>query len=66
MSWIKVKDGLPENIETVLAWTVQGYMLVWYSSTHQQWHMDDNDLPLVDGFVVAWQRIEEYNWEDDE
>ena len=66
MSWIKTKDGLPEDIGTVLAWTSQGYLLVWYSSTHQQWRMDDNGLPLADGYVVAWQRIEEYNWEDDE
>ena len=66
MSWTKTKDRLPEGNETVLAWTGQGYVLAWYSSPHQQWHADGNNLPLADGFVVAWQRIEEYNWEDDE
>lgn len=62
MNWIKVKDRLPEDSATVLAWTSRAdTVLAWYSPIAEQWLTDDDNLPLADGFVVAWQKIKQYN-----
>ena len=61
MNWIKVKDRLPENNKTVLAWTSRAdTVFVWYNLITEQWLTDDDNLPLADGFIVAWRKIEEY------
>ena len=69
MSWIKTKDRLPRsNGYDVLAVTEDGgYIVAFYSDALKRWYLGNGAcIPLADGYVVAWQRIEEYNWEDDE
>lgn len=68
MSWIKVKDRLPEGGTSALAMTNEGdYVVVFYSATDKHWHTDGIPcLPLVDDFIVAWCEIAEPNFVSDD
>ena len=65
MSWIKVKDGLPETGKDVLAAIdYNHYIVAFYSVDAKRWMTTNGEFELADGFIVAWQRIEKYT--DDE